>query len=158
MSVFKKVEDIVEVAVRLERKGTDFYNQLHDKVESPALKDVFSFLAAEEEKHAGTFRTILDRIADYQPRYKYPGEYELFLSGIASSILEKAGKAARALSSGKADLALDAGIELEKESILFYSELLKEFKAKDQKIIQRIINEERLHWKKLSSLKKKVKF
>lgn len=56
MSVFKDFSDVLEVAVRVERLGIELYKKLYDTVESPHAKSTFSFLAAEEEKHAGTFR------------------------------------------------------------------------------------------------------
>ncbi|MGP8154418.1 MAG: ferritin family protein [Smithella sp.] len=59
MLEFKKFADVLEVAVRIERQGADLYNKLSGRLKSTQAKDVFSFLAAEEEKHAGVFRKML---------------------------------------------------------------------------------------------------
>ena len=65
MSEFKRFADVIEVAVRIERQGIQLYQKLRERISSPAVKDVFSFLAAEEEKHLGLFREMLDKVADY---------------------------------------------------------------------------------------------
>ncbi len=56
--------------------------------------------------------------------------------------------------------ALDTGIELEKETILFYLEIKSEgrLKPKEEKALQKVIDEERSHWQKFISLKNKLKF
>src|SRR3989338_9457020 len=93
MVKIEKISDLLEVAIRIERSGMDFYKTLRNNAKDANARDTFSFLAAEEEKHIGVFRKILENVADYAPRLSYPGEYELFLQGIASrsvSALQKA--------------------------------------------------------------------
>ena len=160
MSVFKKLSDVLEVAVRIERQGVELYNKLHNTVESSKAKDLFSFLAAEEEKHIGVFRQILEKVSDYAPRFDYPGEYGLFLDGVVSRLLDKVKKAGKSLSAENTNEALDVGIDLEKETILFYSELDLEgrFNPPERGILKKVINEERSHWQRLANLKNKIKF
>ncbi len=158
MSHFKEFVDVLEVAVRIERKGLELYKRLYDTLQSPEAKGAFAVLAAEEERHAGTFRTMLGKIADYTPRYDYPGEYGMFLNEYAASILEKAEKSYAQLDPADFNAALDMGIMLEKETILFYLEIKEEgFGKENAEVLQQIINEERSHWKKLLALKKAVK-
>jgi rubrerythrin len=160
MLEFKKFADVLETAVRIERQGIEFYNKLGSFVRSPQAKTVFSFLAAEEEKHAGVFRQMLQKVAEYLPRFDYPGEYGLFIEDVASHFLDKIEKAILSLPAADENEALDVGIELEKETILFYLEIKTESKLspKEEKVLQKIIDEERAHWRKLVSLKSKTKF
>ena len=160
MHVFKNFADLLEVAVRIERQGIDFYNRLSTTIDSSQAKDVFSFLAAEEEKHSGVFRMMLEKTADYAPRFNYPGEYGLFIDGVASRLLEKVRKVIGSLPSRNINEALDMGIEFEKESILFYTELKLEggLDKANMETLQEIIDEERKHWLKLISLEDKLKF
>ncbi|HNZ64332.1 MAG TPA: ferritin family protein [Smithella sp.] len=160
MFKFKNFPDVLEVAVRIERHGADFYNKLSSRLETPPAKDVFSFLAAQEEKHAGVLRQILEKVADYAPRFNYPGEYGLFIEGVASSLLDKIEKAMVSLPTGNENEILDIGIEFEKETILFYQEIKSESKLsqKEDKVLQKVIDGERSHWQKLISLKNKLKF
>jgi len=151
VTVIKHFVDVLEIAVRIERKGLEFYRRLYDTIDSPKAKRVFSYLAAEEEKHAGLFVKMLEKTADYQPRYEYPGEYGLFLNEMAAGIIKNAGdRRATDLND-----AIQAGIELEKESVLFYLELKQEgnFGRENEEILQAILDEERSHWKKLVSLR-----
>ena len=65
-----------------------------------------------------------------------------------------------ALPAGNENEVLDIGIEFEKETILFYLEIKSENKLspKEDKVLQKVIDEERSHWQKLISLKNKLKF
>ncbi|MGD9014457.1 MAG: ferritin family protein [Candidatus Omnitrophota bacterium] len=158
MSEFKRVIDVLEAAVRIERKGVEFYNQLYAVTESSQAKDVFSFLAAEEEKHLGIFREMLEQVTDYQPRYDYPGEYGLFIQGIAVNLFASIEKAEQLLTAKNINQVLDIGIEIEKQTIQFYSELIGQFDLKQKKILQKVIDQEESHQQKLVFLKSKVKF
>ena len=155
---FKKIADVLETSVRIERQGIEFYNKLASFVRSPEAQDLFSFLAAEEEKHAGVFRQMLQKVAEYSPRFNYPGEYGLFIEGVASRLLNKIEKDILSLPAGNENDALDVGIEFEKGSILFYMEIKTESKLspKEEKILQNIIDEERSHWRKLVMQKNKI--
>ena len=64
------------------------------------------------------------------------------------------------LPAGNENEVLDIGIEFEKETILFYLEIKSENKLspKEDKVLQKVIDEERSHWQKLISLKNKLKF
>lgn len=159
MSTFKDFTDVLEVAVRVERLGIELYRKLYETVESPQAKSTFSFLAAEEEKHAGTFRRLLDEKADYTPRFDYPGEYGLFLNEYAASIVRKVEKAGSLMEKTTINEALEMGIEFEKETILFYYELKNEGDmGKNSDTLWKIIDEERSHWRKLTQLKDTLKF
>lgn len=156
--MFKKVEDVLEVAIRVERQGVNLYKRLYEKAASPKARDVFSFLAAEEERHAGSFRDLLEKVADYEPRYEYPGEYGEFIDSVASSLIEKAEKILQISKTEDEKGAIDAGLVLEKETILFYSELLDNFDLPDKEPLKKIIQDERVHWQRLENLKGKLNF
>lgn len=155
MSVIKHSIDVLEIAVRIERKGIEFYRNLYEKTESPHARSVFSFLAAEEEKHAGTFGKMLEELADYVPRYEYPGEYGLFLSDVAAGILRTLERIGNAAPAATVNESIDLGIEFEKETILYYTELKldTELGSKYEEMLKKLIDEERAHWRKLSQLK-----
>ncbi len=160
MALFKDFADVIEVAIRIEREGIELYKKLYEMISSVEAKPVFSYLAAEEEKHAGVFRTMLETVADYTPRYDYPGEYGAFLNGVAADLTEKIKKNLKKMPATNASQAIDVGIELEKETILFYLELKSDGKLtpEQEKILEKVINEERSHWRKLLELREKIKF
>jgi rubrerythrin len=148
----EKISDILEVAVRIERQATALYRALARTAVSPGAQDVFAFLAAEEEKHLGVFRDLLDRAADYLPRYEYPGEYELFLDGVAHRTLAGALRSPEALKAATLDEAVAAGIDLELGAIVFYGELAALFDEKQRGPIDEIIRQEKGHLGRLRAL------
>ncbi|HOT76981.1 MAG TPA: ferritin family protein, partial [Candidatus Wallbacteria bacterium] len=121
-------------------------------------RDVFNFLAAEEEKHAGVFRKLLESVADYAPRYNYPGEYGQYLDGIASRMSEAVKKSTAALGAKNFSDAVKVAMELEKISIEFYTDVKKQFEGDGAETVQQIINEEKGHLAKLESLCEDIKF
>ena len=156
--MFKKIDDVLEVAVRIERGGVSFYNRMGDGLKSPQARDVFSFLAAEEEKHAGTFGKMLEKTAEYTPRYDYPGEYGKFLDLMAESMVRKIENQVKKTGIQSDAEAIEAGIEFEKETILFYGELMENPDLPEKDILKNIIAEEKLHWRKLEALRGNLKF
>lgn len=152
--------DILEAAVRIERNGVDFYRKLYESSDVPAARDVFNFLAAEEEKHIGTFRGMLEKVADYNPRFSYPGEYEDYLQGIAWRAFEAFKKGFDLAGAGKSPAeAIGVAMDLETGSVAFYTELMNGFGSPEaRQSIQGVINEEKSHLARLNALKTKLKF
>ncbi len=155
---FYNINDVVEAAVRIERSGMELYLKLYENSSISAARDVFNFLAAEEEKHIGVFRKLLESIADYSPRFKYPGEYEQYLEGIAYRMTETLKKGAAAVDVKNPEEAILIAIELEKMSIDFYTDVQKQFSGAEIEIVQQIINEEKGHLSKLEAVKGDLKF
>ena len=67
--------EIVEIGIRIEKNGKDFYDELVAKTKEENAKTAFKELAAEEEKHIATFQKLLDSVNKYEPPEAYPGEY-----------------------------------------------------------------------------------
>lgn len=149
---FDTVSDIFEVAVRLERHSVELYAKLLRSVGTSGARDVFSALAAEEEKHLGQFRVLLEEAAGYEPRYVYPGEYELFIDGTAQRALESFCDVKRASSVRTPLEALALALDMEKAKIAFYSEVAVQFSEKDRSTIERLISEERSHEERIEGL------
>lgn len=155
MSVFKTPAEIVEIAVVIERNGVEFYRYLSDNVKDDDAKDVFSFLAAEEEKHIGVFRQLLEEVADYTPRYSYPGEYGLFLDELAASAIDSLKDYQDAVKINGFEEAIKLGIKVELQSIVFYSEFYELLPDKLDDIIKKVIDEEKKHYLELKTIQKK---
>ena len=155
MSVVKTPAEIVETAIRIERNGVEFYKHLSENAESNDAQDVFSYLAAEEEKHIGVFRQLLDEVADYTPRYSYPGEYGLFLDELASSAIDSLKNYQDALKTKGFDEAIKLGIKVELQSIVSYSEFYELLPNGLSDTIKEIIGEEKKHYLELKAIQKK---
>ena len=47
--------DIVEIGIQIEKNGRDFYSAAADKSKDPKIKEIFRYLAGEEEKHISDY-------------------------------------------------------------------------------------------------------
>ena len=68
----KKVSDVIDLAIQREGEAYEFYMDIHDKVQEPAVRETLAFIAAEEKKHRaflveyrdGNYGTSALRMAD----------------------------------------------------------------------------------------------
>ncbi|HEB31666.1 hypothetical protein LCGC14_1217300 [marine sediment metagenome] len=147
--------EAVQFAVNIEENGRDFYRSFAEKLKSDAERDVFNYLADEEEKHIRIFSEVLKSIEKYEPAASYPDEYFGYLKAYADTLIFTKDKleleAAKITSGGE---AADFGIRRELDSILYYQEIKSYVPEKEQSIIEDVISEERIHFMKLTQLKK----
>lgn len=150
--------EVVELGVQIEKNGRDFYNILTRQSKMKEAKDIFKFLAGEEEKHIATFKEILDRLDKYEPPESYPGEYFAYMNALASDYVftqkDKGQEIAKNIASDKG--AIDMGIGFEKDSIVFYEGMRRMVPEYEHKVLNELIEQEQNHLKKLLELKKSV--
>jgi len=53
------IQEIVEIAIEIEKNGEIFYDILAESSETAILRDLFKYLSAEEKKHKVKFQEIL---------------------------------------------------------------------------------------------------
>ena len=155
-SVFE-ASDIFEIAMRIEENGGNFYRYAVQVAKEEDAKEMFSWLAGEEDKHKALFKDMLSKIETHVPPESYPGEYGAYLHEYADNnlIFKKEVMDAEMARITDTLSAIDFAIRRELDSILYYHEI-KGFIAEDQhESIDKIINEERKHFKTLSEIKKK---
>ena len=147
--------EIVELAIQIEKNGRDFYNALVAQSKSQEAKDIFKYLAGEEEKHIKAFQKILNSVQKYEPAESYPGEYFAYMNALASEHIftqkDKGNEIAKRAKSDKEAIGL--GIGFEKDSIIFYEGMKKVVPEDELKIVDGLIAQEQDHLRKLSELK-----
>jgi rubrerythrin len=150
--------EVIELGIQIEKNGRDFYNTLLKQSDSPKAKEVFSFLAAEEERHIKVFEAILSKVSKYEPAGLDSDDYYAYMNSLASEhIFTQKDKGAEVAKSIKTDKeAIDKGIRFEEDSIIFYEGMKKVVPANDQKIIDELIRQEQIHLKQLIDLKAKI--
>jgi rubrerythrin len=148
--------EILEIGIQIEKNGRDFYNTLVKQSENQRARDIFKFLAGEEEKHIEVFKKILGTVEDYEPAESYPGEYLAYMAALAGEYVftqkEKGEETALAIKSEKE--AVDTGIGFEKDSIVFYEGMKKVVPGKALGVLDALIKQEELHFRQLVELKK----
>jgi rubrerythrin len=84
----------------------------------------------------------------------YAGEYAEYLNSLVNSLVFKNPRDAKQQSRGSSEIeALTTGIQAEKDSIIFYSEVLSMAKDSDKANLEAIIREEKSHLQQLAGLK-----
>lgn len=148
--------EVVEMGIQIEKNGRDFYDGALKLSKNPKAKETFGFLRGEEEKHIKTFEGMLSKVKKYEPSEAYPGEYFSYLKTLSEEyVFTKKDKGMEAAKEIKTDTeGVDLGIKFENESISFYEGMKKVVLEGEQKIIDKLIEEEQSHLKKLTELKK----
>lgn len=158
MSILFSASEVVTMAIEIEKNGMNFYNAMAAKSESDQAKELFTFLAAEEIKHKGTFQKMLDGLKKVELTANDQEEYNNYLGALTSSRVFNKNIDIDDFVQDLDDLAaLNIAIEAEKDSILFYYELLEQALAEDRADIERVIKEEKSHYAKLTKLKNDLK-
>ncbi len=150
MSVFEPSE-VFQFAIRIEEGGEKFYRKMAERLNDAEVKSLFSTLADEEVKHKKTYEAMVAKIEDYEPVESYPGEYFAYLRAYADNILFTPSQMDEAIAKTKdAAAALKFAIDRELDSILYYQEVKNLVPKNQQGLIDKIIEEERRHFVKLT--------
>jgi len=146
--------EIVEIGIQIEKNGFDFYTILTGQTKNPKAKEIFQFLAVEEEKHIAVFKGILSAVQTYEPAESYPGEYFAYMNALAGEYVftqkDKGKDIAQKVKSDEE--AIDLGIGFEKDSIVFYEGMKKVIPEYDLSLIDQLIAQEQKHLQILSDL------
>lgn len=150
--------EIIEIGIQIEKNGRDFYNALTEKSKIQKAKEVFKYLAGEEEKHIVVFQGILSKTEEYEPAGLDADEYFAYMNALASEhVFTQEGKGKEIAKNIKSDKeAIDLGIGFEKDSIIFYEGMKKVVPDYDLKIIEELIMQEQKHLRQLTELKKGI--
>ncbi|MFH1877733.1 MAG: ferritin family protein [Candidatus Omnitrophota bacterium] len=147
--------EIVEMGIQIEKNGADFYNGLADMAKNPEARAVFEHLAQAEERHIEVFQRISSDNCRYEPEGAYPDEYFSYMNALAGQYVftrkDKGAELARTVKSYEEGIKL--GINMEKDSILFYEEMRRIIPDSDRHLIDGLIAEEKKHLRELCELK-----
>lgn len=158
MQIFNK-GDILQFAIRIEEDGEIFYHKAAMNAEDRQVQDLFNYLADEEIRHKRVFQEMLAGVEVNPPAESYRGEYAAYLRDYIDGkvVFTKKTGADAADSSKDAFSAIRFAMEREADSILYYHEAKQFIDEKHYGEIDRIIEEERKHFAKLSEAAKKYK-
>ncbi|NLO20420.1 MAG: ferritin family protein [Syntrophomonadaceae bacterium] len=149
-------EEIIEIAIQMEESGKLFYEKAKSLAEGDNLKDVLTYLAQEEEKHVQDFSKLGQSINySFLPNEKYPGEYEEYVRSLVNSHIFKLTEVDDLIKGIKNDKdILQMAISFEKDSIVFFQELKNMGNKTASGMLEKLIDEERGHIKKIVAILK----
>jgi rubrerythrin len=157
MGIYSGAE-IFQIAMELGEAGRVFYETLAAKSENHDLADLCRSLVVQETNHYRTFKKMSEELVE-RPASRPLTWDELHFAQILieEHVLSDPQAARDAASSGDVVAMLETAIRLEKDSVLFYNELLAEVDEKDAPAVEEIIDEEKRHVRSLVEAKKAIK-
>jgi len=153
MPISYSLTEIMEMAVQTEKGGKLFYETVAAQSRDESLKNLFSWLAGEENRHIRVFESIAATIK--VPPGETPANWEEvvpYLKALTDSRYflgkDKALSLAReARSTGQ---AVEMALAFEKETLVFYLEAADMVPSLNRPAVEALIREERAHVRKLT--------
>ncbi len=147
-------EELINIAIDIERRGIAFYDVMSRSTEDAAARDVFQRLAEMERVHIQIFQGMLGETDKYQPS----GERADYLQALVdNAVFSDDAITSEMATQANSDIkAIELAIAAEKDSILFYYEMKETVPQHPHQMLNRIIAEEKSHMEQLSALKKKL--
>lgn len=159
MPIFYSPIEVIEMAVKTEKTGQEFYTNAAKKTKSKILSNLFNYLAGEEIKHEKIYKNLSNIVKDDPRALPFDlDEMGLYLQAITDSkFFLGSDKALSHIAKVKTpDALLDYALQFEKETMLFYIEILNLVKKQYKPLVDKIIVQEKEHIRKLSTIKESI--
>ena len=150
--------DIMEVAIRIEENGVNFYKFAEQIAKKEDEKKLFAALAQAEVAHKKTFEKFFAGMEKSSQPESYEGEFGEYLRSYVDNNLIFTKEIMDRQLAKVTDIisALEFAIQRELDSILYYHEIKKLVPAAQHEEIEKIIEEERKHFQSLTNMKKRL--
>ena len=159
MSVVFSGEEIIGMAVKTEETGYEFYKMALQNASTEELKNLFDYLAKEELKHKETYEGLTDAIGENAQGVPVDwDELGLYIKAMTDSSFFLGGDKSINLAAKATDdkKAVDFAIQFEKDTLLFFHQLKEVVKPANQPVVEKIIQEEKEHIKRLADIRKSL--
>uniref|UniRef100_A0A7V3RFA4 Ferritin n=1 Tax=Mesoaciditoga lauensis TaxID=1495039 RepID=A0A7V3RFA4_9BACT len=147
-------DEIFEMAVKIEKDGEKFYGYLAKNLENPGKKELFPYLQLQEAQHAKDFEKISrDLVDEIDPSMWEDAKFYLqhLVDGKIFPTSDEMISKSKYMS---LDQIIDFALSIEKETVIFYNEILDSTKSeKTQEILKKIIHEELGHIERFMKIK-----
>jgi len=153
-----KATDVLLAAQEVETRGEVFYNRLVETTTDKKLNDLFRFLAKEESRHREIFRKLYERVGEVElPAWAEEDEYVDYLKYLLDShTLFRLGDVDHLKNyMGTPQDAIGTAMGFEKDTIMFFLEMLEFVPEGEKKYVKACIDEERSHLRLLAGMLRK---
>jgi len=139
------IREIIDIAIKIEKNGENFYREVMEKISNPALKPVLLFLAEQEYEHAQWFEKLKHKTKRTEGNREVAEIGEAMLQNlVGDQTFSLADANLSELDSVKK--LIEVAIELENDTIIFYEMLHSFIEDSDTlKGLDEIIAEENRH-------------
>ncbi len=178
MNYFSDLEGL-RLAVAIEKRGAEFYMQAQDNANDPRHKALFAFLLQEELNHAAKFETLYDELKHTKnagdDQYLFDADVSRYLQALVETqVFPRHGPqpAEPKLAHGVLETGwqhqtpgqptagghtvksiLQLALQAEKDSILFYDQMMANAKFPEAKtLFAKLKAEEQVHVEKIQDL------
>ena len=156
MNELRSTADLLEIAIRIERCLLELYKRIRDSIEHSLGRDVFDFMAAEEQVHIVMLRRFLDSCSDDESNFQLNRNKKASQNGLVVHAMRVFHRLQEATTTTDFIDALGIGIELETESVFYFTELGEMFLGEQSDLITRICDDEKSHLLKLVAIMKET--
>lgn len=160
MGIFFNTAEMFDIAIGLEKNGINFYTQAVQGSRKAEIKALYDFLVGEEKSHLQYFQKLKGPVSSSLSPEALDEEYEMYLKALVDSIVftpEKRDEVLNAVKISNEGQVLDFALGMERDSILFYLEMTPLMSRSQRGTMDKLVQEERSHLKKLSEMKEKIK-
>jgi len=144
--------EALEVAINIEKRGQDFYTKAAKLAADDETKEMLEKLAEQEKDHELTFQRIYNELSkkknSFDDTYLYDPDVSAYLKAIADSTVFPSDDFLEEIANGLKSIGdvLKIGIQAEKDSILYYAEMIINARYVEAKeAFRRLLKEEKKH-------------
>lgn len=139
-------EDILQIALELERLGLTFYESLSAGCGDAKIAALAAALAKAEREHINTFERMRDALAPHQRGTSLTSKELLTaVNELRKRIMPGAKAVLRVVQAADILKALDMAIEMETEAVAFYAGLTFDLSSLESEVLTDIAKEEEDH-------------
>jgi rubrerythrin len=153
------IKEVIEIAIEIEKNGVTFYNTLAESANTQRLIELYEYLAREEKTHMVRFEEILESVGGYQiSEAYYATEYMDYMKALADERVFRSDISPKEIAQKvkNSKEAIDIAIGFEKESVIFLHEMWHMVHESEKRAIQKLLDEERDHIRRLSIMKDQI--
>jgi len=147
-------DEIVHMACEIERIGAAFYAEAVTQAEDPAVREVFAGLLEDEENHEEAFERLREALGEGDEQVEVDEEHLEYVRDLYLSRVFPDPEAVRDHFSEIRDeaSAIRLALRFERDTVLLFHEMKQAVTEKGKTLLDRMIDEERQHVRKLNEL------
>lgn len=156
--------EALKIAIDIERRGERFYNSVANKIDHEYIRDILLNLASQEREHADTFESLYKNAAGekegFDDTYLFEPEISAYLAAMVQTTVFPSDKKVDEIVANLNDSedVLLLGIQAEKDSILFYTEMIIYSRLMEAKeAFRKLLAEEKKHLVDLRAILEKIR-
>jgi len=153
-------DEIIEMAIQIEKKGAQFFDTIAHNSRHPKMKNILQYLAEQEREHIKIFEKLRAKeniVQNSESVNNWEQISPYFQSLIETKVFPDSTEGEDLLKELQDEIgAIHIAISFEKDNILFFQEIRNIVLEQEQKLLDQLILEEKDHIQKLVELKRSI--